>query len=347
LIRPFRLSDSLSLQRLTRRSAPLQLERHLTQPYSPLWAAVGAPLPWHGSGAATYLYFPTEASPQIKGFVQAIKRPVRPEADITRIAPILGNDNHANAVWNKLLEYVVKEAGEHGIQRLYICIATDDPGCEPVSESSFTPYIRETLYRLVDSPAIDSIQQTHPQIRPQREGDSLALQRLVSRYSPQVVQKAEGMFASNGDSVLPLTLRTWWQPQNIEGIVFEDQHEIIAAAHIQQGSSGHWMRLYGDPNDTEVMTELLIQSLNILSQYQTRPVYCALRPYQSQVAPLLQKYHFLPGQEMTRFVKHTTSFVKRPILQPAHEARDSAIPGLIPTDFSLENPKQHPPSRIQ
>ncbi len=347
MIRPFRLSDSLTLQRLTRRSAPLQLERHLTQPYSPLWAALGAPLPWHGSGAATYLYFPTKTSPQIKGFVQAIKRLARAEADITHIAPPLSNKNQIDAVWNSLLEYVVSEAGEHGIQRLYICIATDDPACALVSDSSFTPYIRETLYRLPNLSAIDPVQQSNPQIRPQREGDSLALQRLVSRYSPQVVQKAEGMFSGNGDSPSLLTLRTFWQPENIEGIVYVDHYDIIAAAQLQQGKSGHLLRLYGDPNNTEAMDELLAQSLKAFSQYKNRPIYCALRSYQSQFAPLLLKYNFSPGQEITRFVKHTTSFVRRPVLQPAHEAREGALPGLIPTDFSLENPKQHPPSCTQ
>ena len=340
LIRPFRLSDSLFLQRLIRRSAPLQLEHHLTQSYSPLWAAIGAPLPWHGSGAATYLYFPAQTSPQIDGFIQAIKRPARPEADITRIAPLLSDDAQADVVWSSLLEHVASEAGEHGIQRLYICIASDDPGCELVSNSGYTPYIRETLFHLASIPEINSEQKTHPQIRPQREGDSLALQRLVSRYSPPVVQKAEGMFASNEDSPSPLTLRAWWQPENIEGIVFEDQGEIIAAAHIQQGNSGHWLRLFGDPNDTDVMKKILVQSLNTLSRYRNRPIYCAIRPYQSQFGPLLQTHHFMPEQEITRFVKHTTSFVKRPALHLAHDPLEGTMPGLIPTDFSLEPPKK-------
>jgi hypothetical protein len=120
----------------------------------------------------------------------------------------------------------------------------------------------------------------------------------------------------------------------------------VAAAQIQQGNSGRWLRLYGDPYDTEVMEELLIQSLNTLSQHQNRPVYCALRPYQNKLGPLLRQNHFAPEKEITRFVKHTTSFVKRPVLQLASEAHENTITGLIPTDFSLENPKQHPPSCI-
>jgi len=339
LIRPFRFSDSLFLQRLVRRSAPLQLERHLTQSYSPLWAALGAPLPWHGSGAATYLHIPTETDPRIDGFIQAIKRPARTEADLTYIAPLLSDDAQADVVWSRLLAYVAVGAGEHGLQRLYACVASDSPGCELVSNSGYTPYIRETLFHLAGIPELDSAQKTHPHVRPQREGDSLALQRLVSRYSPPVVQKAEGMFTSNGDSPSPLALRSWWQPEHIQGIVFEDQGEIIAAAHIQLGNSGYWLRLFGDPTETAVMTKLLDQSLNTLSHYRNRPVYCAVRPYQSQFGPLLQAQHFAPAQEITRFVKHTTSFVKRPALQRAHEAMEGTMPGLVPTDFNLEPPK--------
>lgn len=340
MIRPFRFSDSLFLQRLTSRSAPLQLERQLTQPYSPLWAALGAPLPWHGSGAATYLHIPNEIIPKIEGFIQAIKRPARAEADITYIAPLLSDDVQADVVWSRLLEHVAAEAGEHGIQRLYLCITSDDPGCEVVSNSGYTPYIRETLFRLASIPQIDSSQETPPQIRPQREADSLALQRLFSRYSPPVVQKAEGMFTSNDDAPSPLALRLWWQPENIEGVVFEEQGEIIAAVHIQHGNSGHWLRLFGDPNAPEVMEALLDYSLKTLSRHRDHPVYCAIRPYQSRFGPLLRAQNFTPEQEITRFVKHTTSFIKRPALQRAHEAIEGSMPGLIPTDFSLEKPKK-------
>ena len=339
MIRPFRFSDSLFLQRLIRQSAPLQLERHLTQPYSPLWAALGAPLPWHGSGAATYLHIPSETDPQIDGFIQAIKRPARDEADITYIAPLL-DDASADVVWGSLLEYVAVEAGEHGIQRLYLCIASDDPGCELVSNSGYTPYIRETLFRLASTPQTNNAQDASPQIRPQREADSVALQRLFSRYSPPVVQKAEGMFASNDDAPSPLALRSWWLPEQAEGLVFEEQGEIIAAAHIQHGNAGHWLRLFGDPSATDVMAELLNHSLKTLSHHRNHPVYCAIRPYQSRFGPLLRALGFTPEQEITRFVKHTTSFVKRPALQRAHEAIEGSIPGLIPTDFSLKPPKK-------
>lgn len=84
MIRPFSLRDGWRLHRLARRSATLQIEHHLVRQRSPLWMAVTAPLPWHGSGAATFLHLGAGAEP---GFVQALKRPGRAEADILAIAP--------------------------------------------------------------------------------------------------------------------------------------------------------------------------------------------------------------------------------------------------------------------
>lgn len=326
LIRPFRLRDSLSFQRLVRRSAPLQLERHLTQPYSPLWAAVGAPVPWHGSGAATYLYLPDTSNPPISGFIQAIKRFGHPEADVTRIAPLPDhNTDRSSEIWQSLLTYIANAAGEHGIQRLFICITSEDPHYGSVCNSGFVPYIRETLFRLpgVPEPGSQQIDETH--VRPQREIDSFALMRIASRYSPAVVQQAEGIFTNNGDPPAPLVLRTWWQPEHIEGFVFEEDGEVIAAAHIQRGHNGHWLRLYGDPDSPEIIRQLLVRALYALSHYRNRPVYCALRPYQSSFGPLLRDAHFVPGPEITRFVKHTTVFAKRPALNLASEAAKGSL----------------------
>ena len=326
MIRPFRLRDSLYFQRLVRRSAPLQLERHLIQSYSPFWAAVGAPVPWHGSGAATYLYFPDAGGSKADGFIQAIKRFGHPEADVMRIAPLPDHgDERPSRIWQDLLGYLGAAAGEHGIQRLFICITSEDPLYEQVCSSGFAPYIRETLFRLPGVPEPNSQQIDDANVRPQREVDSFALMRIASRYSPAIVQQAEGIPSNNGDPPAPLVLRTWWQPERIEGFVFEDNGEVIAAIHILRGHNGHWLKLYGDPNTPEVMQALLARALYALSHYRDRPVYCALRPYQSSFGPLLRDAQFVPGPEITRFVKHTTVFVRRPALNLATEAAKGSL----------------------
>ncbi|RME82096.1 MAG: hypothetical protein D6775_11825 [Caldilineae bacterium] len=339
MIRTFSLRDCLRLQRLSRHSIPLQLEYDLTQPQPPLWAAVGAPLPWHGTGAATYFLLPGDRQQLPPAFIQAIKRPARPEADITRIAPAHSEDPAVQDAWLRLLEHTVCEAGEHDIQRLYVCLSSDDPAVATISAAGFAPYIQETLYRLPSPPALDEHHPDEwPNVRPQREVDSFAIQRLHSRNTPQIVQQAEGTLVNNGDALSPLHLRTWWQPEHIEGFVYEEKGDVRAAAHIKRGSKGHWLRLYGGADAVEALEAVLKRSLQALAYYSQRPIYCALRPYQSHLGPLLMEHGFEPGPILTRFVKHTTSAVRK--AATVKETADATLPRLIPTEFGLE-----PPSR--
>jgi len=336
LIKPFRLRDSLRLQRLVRHSIPLQWERHLTGSHSPLWAAVGAPVAWHGTGAATYLYHPDEKlGLPLHGFVQALKRPTRPEADIMAIAPNPDVHPRASAViWQKLLNYVVYAAGEQGIQRLYICVSSEAAGLPILTSSGFAPYIQETIFRLEQ---IDEIPTVSPAkgavVRSQREIDSFGLHRLYTRTTPALIQQAEGRLLMNDNPPSLLHLRTWWPLEQTEGIVYEVQNDIIAAAHITRGNRGHWLRLYGTADSILAVACVLHHALHILKQYPQRPVYCTLRPYQSSFGPLLQDMGFSEGFTLTRLVKHTT--LQNRQAQPVTEMKEVPISGLIPSEYSL------------
>jgi len=343
LIRPFGLRNSLRLQSLARRSAPLQLEQFFNGPQNVLWAAVGAPLPWLGSGAATYLYVPTSETASLYGFVQAVKRVGRPEADVTRIAPVHDADPQAGGIWQRLLERVAHDAGEHGIQRLYLCLENDDEAMGTVTASGYAPYIQETLFRHsgVSTPKGGSTG-SWPNVRSQSETDSFALQRLHSRHTPHLVQQAEGMLASNGDGASSLDLRKWWQPERVEGFVYDDS-EILAASQIARGRNVHWLHLLGDPSTPEPVAALLACSLDALGRYSERPVFCPLRPYQSSFGPLLRDAGFEPGPTVTRFVKHTTSMVKKPAAVPIAERVEVTLPTLAPADASVPAPARNFP----
>ncbi len=304
------------------------------QPSAPFWAALGAPLPWHGSGAATYLYIPDKDEPAPHGFIQAIKRFGRPEADVVRIAPKEIEDEQMSIVWERLLKHVVSEAGEHGIQRLYIYIDTASPSYELICKSGFTPYISETLFRLSGIPDWITHRTTAASVRPQKEADSFALQRLTSRFTPSVVQKADGLFSNNGEISPFLPLRAWRLNDSNDGFVLEEKGEIIAASQIHQGRAGHWICLFGDPHTPESMKPLLEQTLFTLKHYRDRPIYCSLRPYQNAFGPLLRNHNFEVGPEMTRFVKHTTRSVKYPGVEMNREVVEGSAPGLAPIDIN-------------
>jgi len=338
LIKPFRLRDSLRLQRLWRQGIPLQWERHLTEAHSVLWAAVGAPLAWHGTGAATYLYHPDDnpARP-LSGFVQAVKRSSRPEADIMAIAPNPAVHLRASTIiWQELLNYVVYAAGEQGIQRLYVCVTSDSVGLPILTASSFAPYIQETLFRLSHIPELPPV---HPApsafVRSQREIDGFSLHRLYTRHTPALVQQAEGRLLMNDDPPSPLHLRSWWPVAQTEGIVYEKKGDILAAAHMTRGSRGHWLRLYGAPEDTAAVESVLSHCLHVLQHYPQRPIYCTLRPYQASFGPVLQTFGFEEGPCLTRLVKHTTLQSKQ--AQPVRELSEVPISGLIPSEYKLKH----------
>ena len=343
LIRPFGLRSSLRLQSLARRSVPLQLEQFFNGPQNVLWAAVGAPLPWLGSGAATYLYVPTAETASLYGFVQARKRVGRPEADVIRIAPVHDADPQAGGIWQRLLERVAHDAGEHGIQRLYLCLENDDEAMGTVTASGYAPYIQETLFRHsgVATPKRGNMG-SWPNVHSQSEADSFALHRLHSRHTPHLVQQAEGMLAGNGDGPSSLDLRKWWQPEHVEGFVYDDG-EILAASQIVRGRNVHWLHLLGDPSATEPVAALLGCSLDALGRYSERPVFCPLRPYQSGFGPLLLDAGFEPGPTVTRFVKHTTSMVRKTVAVPMAERVEATLPTLAPADTSVPAPPRNFP----
>jgi len=313
LIRSFSLRDSWCLHRLARRSTPLQIEQHLVRHRSPLWTAVSAPLPWHGAGAATFMHL---GGADAQGFVQALKRPRRAEADILCMAPAPGQSKHQDAIGLALLTHLIAHAGGHGIQRLFLCLPSDDPALAIAQQSGFVAYIQETLFQL---PAATPAAPPAGGIRRQRQEDSFALQRLHNTYTPPLVQQAEGTLVRSDDAATPLDLHFWWQPEHSRGYVYEGQEGIAAAAFVRQGRNGHWLRLLGGAAALDAVDQLLARCLYDLIQAAPQPIYCALRPYQSSFGPLLRQHGFTPGPSLTRLVKHTTSFVKQPAPVPARE----------------------------
>lgn len=331
MIRTFGLRNSLRFQSLARRSVPLSLEHYFTDADASFWAAVSSPVSWHGAGAATYLHFPSADSPPLRGYVQAVKRFARPEADLTRIAPPHDADTLAPQVWTRLLERVIAEAGEHGIYRIYACLPSDDAALTTLASAGFVPYIQETLYRhepLPLPPAGEAGDWQH--VRPQREADSFALLRLHTRHTPPLVQQAEGALSNSDESPSPLDLRRWWQPEQNEGFVYEENGDILAAVQLSRGRNVHWLRLLGNPMATDPQQELLACSLHALAHYSPRPILCPVRPYQTGLGAPLIDFAFKPDLTFTHLVRYTTSQVRRPV--PARDMVEAVLPALRPSE---------------
>ena len=330
MIRPFRLRDSYLLQKLARQSVPLHLERHLIQPRQPLGMALSAPVAWRGSGAATFISHHSQGDNQPSGFIQASKHLGRPEADVRYIAPRLENNTRAADTWRELLRFISISAADFGLHRLYACVPAQEPAAEIIASSGFAIYVRETLFRL------DSITEVGDDdaglVRDQREVDSFALQRLFDRYTPPVVQKAEGAFVREGDSAsYHLIFQNWWQPDRVDGLVYEQDGQILGAVRIRRGSKGHWLRFVGDVSRQDVMAALLRGAMRRM-QRDSRPIYCGVRPYQNALGAVLHDGGFTSGPELARFVRYTAVHAREPATSKKRILIEPTIPGVISSE---------------
>jgi len=291
-------------------------------------------MPWHGSGVATFVHRRSTQSPFPDGFIQAKKRLGRPEAEIWCLSPPLEADPEAWHTWRTLLEHLIAHAGAFGIQRLYACLPTQDEAAGLVAECGFAPYVRETLFHLRRSRMPDAALPQAATIRPQRESDGLALQRLADRFTPPVVLKAEDAHFTNDSVNHTMIFQRWWQLRRSEGLICEREGVVEAALLIERGSRGVWLHYLGDPMQREIADALLTQSLARL-RADDRPIYYSVRAYQGALGATLRDLGFEDIGELTRFVKHTTVRVQEPATQKTRLRIETSFPGVISTDMGM------------
>lgn len=352
MIHPFGLDDLWLVRRLQRSSMPLAIEQALTHPHPPLWTALTAPWPWAGAGVATFVLKTGSREDQLSGFAQLMKRPARPEADLTYLAPALPQqpDRPASAspgigeevIWQRLLNHCTAAAATHGLQRVFASTPDGCPEQACLRQAGFSLYARETIYRLAATPGL---RRTIPPggtpagFRPQQPQDSWALQRLYTRSTPRLVQQAEG--ALSGEVGSPSL--SWWEPDRWLGIVWEPAGEVRGAVQVHIGRAGHWLRTWGasrlgaadetSARDLRLLIEQGLRQIDLAAhprrEHRVMPVYATVRDYEVGLSGALTGFGFAPYMERTRYVKHTVSAVRESsavMLADSPPARGQEVP---------------------
>ena len=117
MIRPFGLRDVLAIRALQQTGIWLDLYHFLIHRRSALATALIAPIPWRGTGLASYVW---QAGEDVGGFVQMLKRHGGAEADLLFLAPALDSAQpRSEDAWRQLLTHCSKSAGEQGVRRLF------------------------------------------------------------------------------------------------------------------------------------------------------------------------------------------------------------------------------------
>ena len=349
MIRPFQLGDFFLVQRLGRQATKLNAIQALLHPGSPSITAFNSLIPRFSARGSTHVLRQNRNTLAHAGFLQAQKRPGRPESDIMLLAPSLETSWGHPAIWEKLLSHYAQEAARLQIARIYADVPDQPLLVNTFSQVGFKPYTRQTIWRLTH---INRTLQALPEkrarsvsIRPQHKEDEWNMRRLYERVTPLPVQHSEGVAQSDTEqSVKPLIL-DWWQSGNHQTYVLEQNGDIEGCILLGFGARGYWMRMLVDTlnPDVDAMASLLQYGLRVIHEINLsrRPIYVGVRDYHGGMAALLGEFGFAPFTDRARMVRYVHAWAREPVFQRL-PALEKAVGKAIPTTYTFPRSSQNP-----
>jgi hypothetical protein len=317
--------------RLQRKGISLDLQRTLTQPFTPLLEAWLAFLTQQAMGQPTYVLSDLHDG---EGFVQVRYRPHQAAADVAFLAPALGESRQVVSAWSRLLDGACVEAAARGIQRVFASLP-ESGEVDVFQQTGFMLYAGEDIYHLSHPPATRQ-EGGSLALRPQRPEDWPAIQKLCVAVTPQRIRQAEGGIAmtTGGES-------------NCQRYVLsaESSDDLVAALSILTGGQAHWLRALVHPDAGNVAEGLIRWALSTLAGQPALPVYCSVRQYEGGVHAGLEAVGFAPYTTRVLMVKHTLAWSKTAVqeLAPALSSSAEAVPPAyrINGDPELQPSKSH------
>ena len=206
-----------------------------------------------------------------------------------------------------LLDWLVKQAGEWGAFHVLGDVDELSPTFEGMRKSGFSVYAWQRIWKLDPVPLAEK-NHTPPAWLPVAFNDEPAVRSLFQNLVPPLIQSAE-----------PLPNR------RLKGLVYRQDGEIMAYVEGITGPRGLFLHPLVHPDLTEYgeLVQSLMHSLPRLG----RPVYLAVRSYQSWLENALAD---LPAQSSPRhalLVKHLANLLRVPLsARLGVEPRSSEVP---------------------
>ncbi|MBC7264264.1 MAG: hypothetical protein H5T64_07875 [Chloroflexi bacterium] len=331
LIRAFGLRDCLLIWHLERQGTALDLRSALLGRRSPLHAAISALLTHSVNSIYTGVLDEVEGGQHFSGVVQVALRRDLPEWDIVFLAPSLQYSAEAEKIWYRLLLHVARAAGERGVQRVYAKLVEDGRAEAIFRKAGYVVYATESVFW---HPGPICAEATEPLLQPRRAADEWGMQQLYRRTTPHIVQQAEE-FASR-DGGFSLTGLPWHTRDR--HYVYEQNGEIVSMLSLASTGTGHWFRLTVSPEVAHLTDRLVGDALAVIAGLGSRPVYCAVRTYDSGIQGPLQERGFRFLADQILMVKHAVVPVREParVLAPGLDQRT----GVVPTATVLHTHEQ-------
>jgi hypothetical protein len=222
-----------------------------------------------------------------------------------RLAFVAPGREAASPLLTGLLEGLAYQAGEWGAFHLLGEVDELSPAFEALRKSGFSVYAWQRIWKVKPAPADGNPQSAW---QPVSATDEIAVRSLYQNLVPPLVQSAE-----------PLPNR------RLRGLAYRHKQEIMGYADWVQGPRGLFLHPVVHPDLTEhsELLRSLVHSLPLMG----RPVYLAVRSYQSWLETALAD---LPAESSPRhalLVKHLATLQRVPLsARLGVEARSSEVP---------------------
>ena len=248
------------------------------------------------------------------------------------LSPALDAPNGHPAIWHKLLAESALSLADQQIRRLYSELSDQPLLVNIFMQAGFHLYARESIWRL----ATESLTVPVPSgmaLRPQTGQDRWALEQLYARITPAPVRQAEAI-DGEGEQFAPPILTNRHIHRPLSSFVLDGADGLDGCVQIIWGKTGVWLRLWVDSNnpDTSQVRLLLSHGLQqIAGASVRRPVYIAVRDYQSGLSSILEEYAFAPFTDRARMVRPIWQWAKKAVENrlPSLEGVAEAIPGSL------------------
>ena len=232
----------------------------------------------------------------------------------------------AAPVWERILDYAVKQAGLRGVRSLYARVPWGVGASDTLVGSGWTIYASETIFLAHDARPL-----VRPTVRPriQEPADTWAIHQLYSALTPRAVQHAEAF-----------TSRRWELPKSnsrrgpqIRGWVFEADSTVLGYARALVGRRSSAIEMLIHPERRDLTGQIIDGTLFALGEHGGRRCYCTIRGYQSELAGPLQERGFAASFEQELLVRYTTATVRRAVVESVPFTLDvrERVPRRVPT----------------
>lgn len=305
MIGPFDLRHIGLVYGLQHATTALDLKAGLVQAPSPLRSALRSYLATRATRTYTYILQAPSNGHRLRGFVQARPRQSQVAWKVTCIAPNLDTSDDAATVWYRLLLHLCIAAGERRVQRLFACLPDDHPAEEVLRQAGFASYARQRL--LVRSATLPITARPSRAARPLRPEDTAGLTQFFHKLTPRLIQQAAELQEWPADvPVQDAMLKTAAQ-----AYVWHDHQGVLSGyLYLDVGPRGVWTRAIVRPDQRHQALEMVEHALSLAASYTSRPVYSALREYESGVEHALEQSGFEVTGTYRLWVKHTAVQVK-------------------------------------